>query len=66
VLWAVPRGHGASRPGLRSGGSEATGATREGRESKPHGPAGAGGPAICTVMPSAWRVNLTAHGSLSG
>ncbi len=32
------RGHGASRPGLRSAGSEATGVTREGRESKPHDP----------------------------
>src|SRR5262245_48465030 len=31
-------GDGASRPGLRSAGSEATGATREGRESQPHDP----------------------------
>src|SRR5207247_5410127 len=29
-------GHGASRPGLRSEGSEATGVTREGREPEPH------------------------------
>jgi len=44
ALWAwramptVVPGHGASRPGLRSGGSEATGATREGREPQPHDP----------------------------
>ena len=31
-------GHGASRPGLRSGGSVATGATREGREPQPRDP----------------------------
>src|SRR6266496_1355836 len=31
-------GHGASRPGLRSVGSAATGATREGREPGPHDP----------------------------
>ncbi|TDO64139.1 xylan 1,4-beta-xylosidase [Kribbella sp. VKM Ac-2571] len=31
-------GHGASRSGLRSGGSEATGATREDREQQPHDP----------------------------
>ena len=34
----VGSGHGASRPGLRSAGSEATGATREGRELQPHDP----------------------------
>ena len=38
-------GHGASRSGLRSGGSVATGATREDREPKPRDPAGAEGPA---------------------
>jgi len=42
-------GHGPSRPGLRSGGSEATGVTREGREPRPHDPAGAEGPAKRTV-----------------
>ena len=31
-------GHGASQTGLRSAGSEATGATREGRESQPQDP----------------------------
>jgi hypothetical protein len=63
-------GHGASRPGLRSVGSEATGATREGRESKPHGRR-AGGAASNRESPSLlrlapYRLRLSDVETLSG
>ncbi len=63
-------GRGASRPGLRSAGSEATGGTREGRESQPRD-ARAGGAASNTESPSLlrltpYRLRLTDVETLSG
>ncbi|WP_328998850.1 pyridoxamine 5'-phosphate oxidase family protein [Kribbella sp. NBC_00709] len=74
-FWSVfPDGpapcRGASRPGLRSAGSEATGATREGRESQPHDHR-AGGAASDRASPSLlrltpYRLRLNDVGTLSG
>lgn len=74
-FWAVfpagpAPGHGASRPGLRSGESEATGATRKGRESQPRDPRAGGAefssesPALLRLTP--YRLRLTDVETLSG
>jgi hypothetical protein len=63
-------GHGASRPGLRSGGTEATGATREGRESQPRDPRAGGAesnresPSLLRLTP--YRLRLADVETLSG